>query len=116
VAWAALSTEAPGPRSPAPTGRPRRACSARGTRHRVTLRELALLSDGLSNAAIAERLVIGPRTAEHHVGRVLAKLGVRSRAEAVSAALREGSSGELRALRERAATSHAAASTRAVGR
>jgi DNA-binding CsgD family transcriptional regulator len=34
--------------------------------------------------------VISPRTAEHHVGRVLAKLGVASRAEAVAAALRDG--------------------------
>jgi DNA-binding CsgD family transcriptional regulator len=34
--------------------------------------------------------VISPRTAEHHVGRVLAKLGVGSRAQAVAAALREG--------------------------
>jgi hypothetical protein len=48
-------------------------------------------SDGLTNAAIAERLVISPHTAEHHVGRVPAKLGVRSRAEAVAVALREAS-------------------------
>ncbi len=67
--------------------------AARGTREELTARErevLDLLSTGLSNAAIAERLVISPRTAEHHVGRVLAKLGVGSRAAAVAAALREG--------------------------
>jgi DNA-binding CsgD family transcriptional regulator len=34
--------------------------------------------------------VIAPKTAEHHVGRVLAKLGVRSRAEAAAHAAREG--------------------------
>jgi DNA-binding NarL/FixJ family response regulator len=47
---------------------------------------LALLGLGLSNREIAERLVITPKTAEHHVGRVLAKLGVRSRAQAAARA------------------------------
>jgi DNA-binding CsgD family transcriptional regulator len=60
-----------------------------GTRanpHGLTSRELEvlpLLAAGLRNAAIAERLSTSPRTVEHHVSAVLAKLGVHSRAEAV---------------------------------
>ena len=51
----------------------------------LTARELEvleLLSDGLGNAAIAERLVLSTRTVEHHVSAVLQKLGVASRGEA----------------------------------
>jgi DNA-binding CsgD family transcriptional regulator len=67
--------------------------SARGDRDQLTARELevlTLIAAGLSNAQIADRLVIAPKTAEHHVSRVLAKLGVRSRAEAAAHAVREG--------------------------
>lgn len=59
----------------------------------LTAREmdvLAGLSRGLSNPAIAERLYLSPKTVEHHVGRILAKLGVRSRAEAAAVAARSG--------------------------
>jgi HD-GYP domain-containing protein (c-di-GMP phosphodiesterase class II) len=43
---------------------------------------LALVAEGCSNAAIAERLVISRRTAEQHVQNVYTKIGVSSRAAA----------------------------------
>jgi DNA-binding NarL/FixJ family response regulator len=46
------------------------------------LEVLALLVEGLTNAEIADRLVVSPRTAEHHVTAVLAKLGATTRVEA----------------------------------
>jgi DNA-binding NarL/FixJ family response regulator len=49
---------------------------------------LRLLREGLSNRAIAERLYISPKTAEHHVSRIYAKLGLSSRAEAAAYAVR----------------------------
>jgi DNA-binding NarL/FixJ family response regulator len=69
-----------------------RRSAPRGT-GRLTLREtevLGLLTEGLSNGAIAERLCISPRTAEHHVGSILGKLGLRSRAEAAAYGVRHG--------------------------
>ena len=49
---------------------------------------LQLLADGLANARIAKRLFVSPKTVEHHVSAILAKLGVPSRAEAVALARR----------------------------
>ena len=49
------------------------------------LEVLALLAEGLTNAEIADRLVVSPRTAEHHVAAVLTKLGAATRAEARAA-------------------------------
>jgi DNA-binding CsgD family transcriptional regulator len=49
-----------------------------------------LLAAGFSDRAIAEALFIGERTVNTHVARIFAKLGVRNRAGAVSAAVAAG--------------------------
>ncbi len=50
---------------------------------------LDLLAEGLRQEEIASRLVISPKTVATHIQRILGKLEVRSRAEAVSVVLRE---------------------------
>jgi DNA-binding NarL/FixJ family response regulator len=57
----------------------------------LTKRELEileLLGEGLSNRAMAERLVLTRKTVENHVANVLAKLGLSGRAEAAAFAVR----------------------------
>ena len=51
---------------------------------------LSLLAEGLSNAEIADRLFLSPRTVEHHVAAVISKLDVTTREEAVDTASRQG--------------------------
>ncbi|MEM6891183.1 MAG: LuxR C-terminal-related transcriptional regulator [Pseudomonadota bacterium] len=55
----------------------------------LTRRQLDVLGcqpDGLSNATIAHHLYISPKTVDHHVSAILAKLGVPTRAEAATKA------------------------------
>lgn len=55
----------------------------------VTAREaevLALVEQGMSNAAAAEKLFVSVRTVESHVASLLSKLGASSRAELAAAA------------------------------
>ncbi|HEY2205621.1 MAG TPA: response regulator transcription factor [Pseudonocardia sp.] len=64
-----------------------------GARHGLTHREsevLSLMVSGLSNRAIATRLVVGDETVKSHCRAVYRKLAVNDRAGAVAAALREG--------------------------
>jgi two-component system nitrate/nitrite response regulator NarL len=59
----------------------------------LTARErdiLMLLAEGSGQQAIAAELVLSPKTVATHIQRILAKLGVHSRAEAVAVAHRQG--------------------------
>ena len=49
-----------------------------------------LVAEGLTNRQIAERLVVSPRTAEHHVQDIYLKIGVASRAGAALFAVEHG--------------------------
>jgi DNA-binding CsgD family transcriptional regulator len=87
--WAAKALRQRGVRSIARG--PRR--STRENPGHLTARQVeivGLLRDGLTNAEIAERLYITPKTAAHHVSAILGKLGVRSRRQAVAAAAELG--------------------------
>jgi len=65
----------------------RRAASTRANPAGLTDRQLdvhALLAEGLTNAEIADRLVLSVRTVDSHVAAILDKLGVRTRREAAA--------------------------------
>jgi DNA-binding CsgD family transcriptional regulator/tetratricopeptide (TPR) repeat protein len=73
------------PRGPRPETR----ANPVGLTHRQ-LEVLELLSEGLTNAEIAARLFVSPKTVDHHVSAVLMKLEVGSRRDAAAAALELG--------------------------
>ena len=65
-------------------------------RSKLTPREdevLGLLADGLTQQEIASELAISPKTVGSHIEKVLRKLGVHSRAQAVALVFRENGVG-----------------------
>jgi two-component system response regulator DevR len=72
---------------------PRLSRTYRGLGTDLTQRErevLSLVAEGLSNQAIADRLVLSINTVRNHVQSLLNKLGAHSKLEAVAIATREG--------------------------
>jgi DNA-binding NarL/FixJ family response regulator len=78
-------------RAIARTARPSQAPDSK--KFRLTPREheiLRLFADGLGTQAVSDRLQISTKTVSSHTQRLLPKLGVHSRTEAVALAYREG--------------------------
>jgi DNA-binding NarL/FixJ family response regulator len=73
--------------------RRRPAVGTGGSGHALTAREaeiIRLLAQGLSNAEIAEALVVEVSTVKSHLGRAMAKIGARDRVQTVVWAFRNG--------------------------
>ena len=73
--------------------RPDHHLPAPGMMQKLTPRErevLVLVAHGLSNTEIANHLIVGEATIKTHLGRVFMKLGLRDRAQAVTAAYQTG--------------------------
>jgi DNA-binding NarL/FixJ family response regulator len=73
--------------------RPREGVPGPATLGALTQREtevLRLIATGLSNGEISDTLVIAEQTTKTHVGRILTKLGLRDRAQAVVVAYETG--------------------------
>ncbi len=67
--------------------------STRGNAALLTAREMDVLREvaaGRTNGEIANRLYLAPKTVEHHVSAILAKLGAATRTAAGAAATRQG--------------------------
>lgn len=92
-AAAAAVTEGLLVRTPQPQARGDGFAPTEQPRPLLTPRELEILAqvgEGMSNKAIARRLGISAHTVKYHLEAIFAKLGVRSRAEAVTRGLRHG--------------------------
>jgi DNA-binding CsgD family transcriptional regulator len=67
--------------------------TTRGNPFGLTVREMEILgclADGLSNGRIGARLYVSPKTVDHHVSSVLAKLGAATRGDAARIAREQG--------------------------